>query len=171
MAEFYVVNSLNNKKAVKFNITLRYVVPTNTEGDHKWILEIGTTEPDKNGNKISAKKIYLTNLDNIDEVIESNVNELCKLINWEPFVADKKAPFINYYSPHDGSINVPIFSIIEVIIKDSLPSAGIDLSNMKVIFDNGMQKFDITSAIEIEGDAYEYKLKWAPTRVVYSTYD
>jgi len=171
MAEFYVKHSLNDKKAVKFNITLRYIVPTNSEGDHKWVLEIGTTELDRNGDQIGAKKIYLTSLNNIDEVIEQNINELCRLIDWGPFVIDKRAPFIKYYSPSDGSSDVPIVSMVEIVIKDNLPSAGIDLSNMKVFFDNGMQKFDITNEVEIEGDAYEYKLKWAPKRIVYSTYD
>ena len=171
MAEFYVKHSLNDRKIVKFNITLRYVVPVKERGDHKWVLEIGTTQLDKDGNKILPKKIYLTNLDNLDEVIETNVAQLCELIDWGPFVEDRKTPNIKSYSPLDGSTNVPIVSVVECVIEDKLPSAGIDLSNLKVIFDNGMQKFDITNAIEIEGDAYEYKLKWAPTRVVYSTYD
>jgi len=171
MAEFYVVNSLNNKKAVKFNITLRYVVPTNAEGDHKWVLEVGTTEPDKNGDKLPSKKIYLTDLNNIDEVIENNVNQMCELIDWSPFIEDKSPPFIESYTPLNGATNVSIISAVECIIKEQLPSAGIDLSGMKVMFNNGMAEFDITNEIEIEGDAYEYKLRWVPKRIVYSTYN
>ncbi len=70
MAEFYVHNSLNPNKVVKFNITLRYFVIKGERGEHMWVLEIGTTHLDAGGNDISAAKIHTISADNLDEVIE-----------------------------------------------------------------------------------------------------
>ena len=169
MANFYVKNSLGNL-TVKFNITLRYFVIKGEKGDHKWTLEIGTTHEDINGNDISAKKIHNISAENLDEVIESALADLCKQISWAPLVADKQAPFIDNFSPSGN--NVPITSNVEITIKDKLPSAGIDISNMKVVLDNGVVNFNITSEVEVV-DAYynEYKLRWIPLLRVYNTYD
>jgi hypothetical protein len=168
MANFYVRNSLGNL-TVKFNITLRYFVIKGEEGEHMWVLEIGTTHKDVNGDPISAKKIHNIAAENLDDVIETALADLCTQIDWSPFADDKRAPFIDYFSPV-GS-NVSIASNIDVVIKDRLLSAGIDLSNMKVILNNSMQDFDITSEVIVEGDAYEYRLKWITPLRVYDTYD
>lgn len=170
MAEFYVRHSLNSKKTIKFNVTLRYLVPAGEHGDHKWVLEIGTTYSGSSGDSIVPKKIYLTSLNNLDEVIEYNTIELCKQIDWGPFVDDKDAPYVYSSYPSDGASNVPITSSVEIIIKELLPSSGIDLSNMKVTLNNGMTNIDITSDIDVGGDPYEYSIKWAPSKVVYDTY-
>jgi hypothetical protein len=169
MAEFYVKNSLGNL-TVKFNISLRYFVIKGEEGEHLWTLEIGTTHEDINGNDISAKKIHNISAGNLDEVIEGALADLCSQIDWTPLVADKGAPFVDNFSP-SGS-DVPITSDVNIILKDKLPSAGIDLSNMKVILNNSTQDFDITSEVEVI-DAYynEYKLKWTTPLRVYNTYD
>jgi len=169
MAEFYVKNSLNDSKAVKFNITLRYFVLLHARGDHKWVLEIGTTHLDKDGNSIPAKKIYLISLDNVDEIIEQAVSEMCESIDWSPFVEDKKPPYVFSYFPNTQ--NVGIESSVNIILKEVLPSAGIDLSSLKIILNNGMVNLDITSEAIITGDPYEYELKWSPTIRVYDTYD
>jgi hypothetical protein len=169
MAEFYVKNSLGNL-TVKFNISLRYFVIKGEEGEHLWTLEIGTTHEDINGNDISAKKIHNISAGNLDEVIESALADLCSQIDWSPLVVDKGAPFVDNFSPSGN--NIPITSDVRIIIKDKLPSAGIDLSNMKIILNNSDQDFDITSEVEVV-DAYynEYKLRWIPLLRVYNTYD
>jgi hypothetical protein len=169
MAEFYVKNSLGNL-TVKFNISLRYFVIKGEEGEHLWTLEIGTTHEDINGNDISAKKIHNISAGNLDEVIEGALADLCSQIDWSPLVADKRAPFVDNFSPSGSS--VPITSNVEIIIKDKLPSAGIDLSNMKIILNNSDQDFDITSEVEVV-DAYynEYRLRWITPLKVYDTYD
>jgi len=169
MAELYVTNSLGNL-TVKFNISLRYFVVKGEEGEHLWTIEIGTTHEDISGDSISAKKIHNVVAKNLDEVIESALADLCSQIDWSPLVEDKRAPFIDNFSPSGGDI--PITANIEIVIKDKLPSAGIDISNMKVILNNSMQDFDITSEVEVV-DAYynEYKLRWSPPLRVYNTYD
>ena len=170
MAEFFVRHTLNYNKTVRFNITLRYFVIKGEEGEHMWTFEIGTTHEDMNGDSISSKKVHNISAENLDEVIETALADLCSQIDWTPLVDDKEAPLVDDFLP-TGS-NVPIGSNIRIIIKDGLPSAGIDLSNMKIILNNGMQNFDITSEVETV-DAYynEYELKWVTPLRVYETYD
>jgi len=171
MAEFYVRNSLNLNKAVKFNITLRYYVIKGIKGEHVWTLEIGTTYPDINGDTIFAKRINNISFDNFDDVIESGLAELCAQIDWSPLIQDKEPPFVENASPLDGEVGVDINSNINIALKDGLPSAGIDLSDMKITLNNSTMDFDITSEIELDGDPYRYDLKWRPPLRVYDTYD
>jgi len=170
MAEFFVRHTLNYNKTVRFNITLRYFVIKGEEGDHMWTLEIGTTHEDVNGDSISAKKIHNISAENLDEVIETALADLCSQIDWTPLVDDNEAPLVDSFLPTGDEVSIG--SDIRIIIRDELPSAGIDLSNMKIILNNSMVDFDITSEVET-ADAYynEYELKWVPPLRVYSTYD
>jgi hypothetical protein len=65
---------------------------------------------------------------------------------------------------------VSIGSNISLVLKDYLPSAGIDLSNAKVVLNNSMTDFDITSEVQVEGDPYEYTIRWNTPMRVYSRY-
>lgn len=170
MADFYVRNSLSLTKSVKFNITLRYLVSKGDRGEHVWLLEIGTTYPDASGNPIPARKIHRISVDNLDQLIEDNVAEMCALIDWSPLVDDKKAPYVTEVIPSD-STDVSIESNVYFTIVEDLPAAGIDLSGVKVTLNNGTTEFDITGEIESAGDPYEYELKWTPPLRVYSTYE
>lgn len=170
MAEFYVRNSLNINKAVKFNITLRYFVIKGGMGEHFWILEIGTTHLDANDEPIVAKKIHNISAAELDNVIEEATAELCSLIDWTPLVDDKEAPYVDSIVPANGS-TVSIGYNVVAVLKDHLPSAGIDLSSLKVILNNSMQDFDITGAVEVTGDPYQYELRWETPLRVYSRYD
>jgi len=171
MAEFYVRNSLNYEKAVKFNLTLRYFVPKGYYGDHKWVLEIGTTYPDINGDRIIAKKIYNISAENLDQIIEEGVADLCSQIDWSPLVQDKEKPYVDSTTPEDGDTDVSIMTDVYVDIKDDLPSAGIDLSNMVVTLNNSMTTFDITNEVSIDGDPYVFNLRWTPPIRVFDTYE
>lgn len=170
MAEFFVHNSLSRSKAVKFNMTLRYFVVKDEEGEHMWTLEIGTKYPDKDGNTLPSKRIHRVNVLTLDEAIEDAVAELCSQIDWEPLADDVEPPYVAYNSITDGA-TVPIDSFMQLVIQDELLSAGIDLSDMKVIINNSMVDFDITDEVTIEGDPYEYKLEWRPPMIVKSRYE
>ena len=170
MAEFYVYNSLNPSKTVRFNITLRYFVIVGERGRHMWVLEIGTTHPDINGDDISAAKIHTISANNFDAVIENAVSSLCAQIDWSPLSDDSIAPYVDIATPLDGT-TVPIQSDVYIKIKDKLPSSGIDLSTMKVILNTGETDFDITSEVTTEGDPYEYELYWSPPLRVYERYE
>lgn len=169
MASFFVINSLNYSKAVKFNITLRYFVVLGEQGEHKWVLEIGTTYKDASGNDIPSKKINNISTENLDIIIEEAVADMCSNIDWSPLVADKSVPYVDSYYPEGGSVSIG--SNIFMVIKDKLPSAGIDVSNMNITLNNSMQDFDITSDVNVTGDPYEYTLRWNPLLRVYSRYD
>lgn len=169
MTDFFVHHSLNITKSVKFNLTLRYFIPKSARGDHKWILEIGTTHLDMNGKPIQAVKIHDINAENLDSIIEEALSGMCAQIDWSPFVSDPDAPFVDEVRPKNNEI-VPIGSNIFVRIKENLPAAGIDLSDIKVILNNGVTDFDITGEVKITGDPYQYELTWIPSSRVYDIY-
>jgi hypothetical protein len=166
--EVYVKNSLNYTKAVKFNISLRYFVIKGEKGEHFWTLDVGTTHSGTGGVEMS-RKIHNVSVEDLDEAIEQALSELSSYIDWTPTVLDKESPYVHEFSPIGNDVSIG--SQVLVTLKEDLPSAGMDLSNMRVTFDNGAQEFDITSEVDITGDPYVYKLKWLPERRVYDTYD
>ena len=170
MAEFFVQNSLNDKLAVKFNMTLRYFALSSSEGDHKWTLEIGTTYPDVAGNSIPPQRVHGIDAINFDEVIEEATAEICAVIDWGELERDVKAPFVSFNSIEDGS-TVPIDSFMKLVISDELLSAGINISEMKIILNNSMVDFDITDEVSVTGDPYEYTLQWRPPMIVKGRYE
>lgn len=171
ISEFYVYNSLNPNKVVKFNITFRYFVIKGVEGEHVWTLEIGTTYLDSNGNSISPARVHNISVEDFDEVIENALITLCSQIDWSPLSNDITAPKVSYVFPYDGESEVNIGRDIYITIVDDLPTAGIDLSEMKIVLNNETQDFDITSEVNIEGDPYEYNLRWVTPLRVYSRYN
>lgn len=170
MAEFFVHNSLNPNKSVKFNITFRYFVIKNEKGEYMWTLEIGTTHLDINGAGISAVGVHDVSVTNFNNVIEGALSELCAQIDWSPLSNDRTPPYVDIAVPVDGA-TVPIESNVYIKLKDKLPSSGIDLSNMKLFFRWGDMKVDIIGEVEISGDPYSYNIKWDPKLRVYDTYD
>ncbi len=171
MAEFYVHNSLNPNKVVKFNITFRYFVIKGTRGEYMWTLEIGTTHPDINGDSISPARVHNISAEDVNEIIEEALAGLCAQVDWTPLMVDRYAPHVDYTNPIDGETDASLGTIVTIRLKDRLPSAGIDLSNMKIILNNEVQDFDITSEVTIEGDPYEYILRWEPELRVQSRYE
>lgn len=170
MAEFFVHNSLNPNKSVKFNITFRYFVIKGENGEHMWTLEIGTTHPDINGDDISAARAHKISASNFNNVIEDALVSLCAQIDWGPLSIDRSAPYVDIATPADGT-TVPIESNVHIKIKDKLPSSGIDLSAAKIILHAGSTDFDITSEVTTDGDPYEYDLYWSPALRMYRRYE
>lgn len=169
MAEIFVRNSLNSRKAVRFITTIKQFVLTGTDGDHKWVLEVGTTHPDADGNPIPPRYVNLITLDNLNEEAEKLISSMCELIDWSVLEGDKQPPYIVSAIPTDGS-ETAISSNIEIVLKDKIPSSGIDMSNATIKIHNGTQEFDITNEVEIDGDPYEYKLTWKPALRVHRRY-
>ena len=168
MADLYVSNSLSNL-TVKFTITLRYFVLKGEEGDHRWVFEIGTTHRDINGDIIPSRKVNLLSHNNLDEVIEDNLAVLCTQIDWSPFVGDNDPPYTSHFSPVGD--DVEIGSNVHFTLKEQTPAAGIDISSVKVYFDNGLKEFDITNEVIVTGDPYEYSFEWEPAKRIYSRYN
>lgn len=156
MAEFIVRNSLNPYKAVKFGITTRQVVPKENKGEPLWVIEVATDEPTISGGVIPPVYINLRALDNLDKEIQEATAIIASQIDWAPLIDDSTPPFVLSSYPEDGVVSIE--SSIEFMIKDHLPSSGLDLDSIKMTV-NG---FDVTSELEFSGDGYEQGIKWKP---------
>lgn len=168
MAQILVRNSLNSKKAVQFNINVKQFTTTKSKGDPKWLLEVATTYLDKDGYNIRPRLTHLTNLSTLDFEIEKSISSMCSEIDWAVLEKDKEAPYVTYFLPNSDITNIS--SNLYVVIKDSLPSSGIDLSDIKITLNNGYTDFDITNEVTVKGDPYEYTLSWEPDLRVYKEY-
>jgi len=168
MANIFVKHSLSDRVSIKFNITLTRFVLKASDGDQKWLLEIGTTHPDADGNSILPKYIYLTTLSTLDAEIEKAVAEMCELIDWGTLAEDEFPPYVSSHTPSKAVVS--IHTPVSVVLKESLPSSGMDLSDIKITINNGTTLFDITDEVVISGDPYEYKLDWHPPKKVFSRY-
>lgn len=166
MAYFFVRDSLNPYKVVKFSITFQQQTLKGWEGEHLWTAEINTLEPTVSGVDMRSRYLHLRTLNNLDEEIEKAVNEICAEINWEPRLGDTRGPYVESSFPSQGSTGVDIDSSVQLAVKESLPSAGIDINSIQADI-NG---YDVTSELDITGDPYEYTVKWKPSVVVRGTY-
>lgn len=162
MAYFLVRDSLNPYKVVKFSITLQQQILKGWEGEPVWTAEINTLEPTISGSVMRSRYIHLRTLDNLDQEIEKITAEMCQEIDWTPRIPDHRSPYVVYASPYQSQTGVDIDSRVEIRIKESLPSAGIDIGSIEAEI-NGV---DITSELEITGDPYEYVVKWKPSSII-----
>lgn len=170
MAHIYVKNSLSNLKAAKVDLNLPMFVTTDSNGEPIWVLEVATTYPSVSGTRIRPSYINkVTSFEELDSAVAEAVSEIASQIDWLPLVDDTDAPYIDDYRP-EGS-NVSIGSNVFIGIREDAPTAGIDLSEMEVTIDNGEVEFDITSECEVDGNPFEYFLKWAPPDRIYKRYD
>lgn len=171
MAHIFVKNSLSNLKAAKLNLNLPVYVTTDSNGDPIWLLEVATTYPSISGTKIRPSYINkATSFEDLDSAVAEAVSEIAKQIDWLPLSDDVDAPYVSKFNPKEGD-NVSIGSNIFINIKETAPSAGIDLSDMALIIDVGSAEFDITSECEINGNPFEYTIKWEPPMRVYKRYE
>ena len=161
MAQFLIRNSLNSQKVVKCGITFEQVTPKNLEGEPIWVVELATDEPHKNGGSISPVFINLTTLSNLDAEVKQAVETISDQIDWTPLELDERPPFVDSVLPTSYEVDMDTF--IEIVIKEVLPSAGIDIDSIQMTIND----FDVTSELEITGDPYEYTLKWQPFMRVY----
>jgi len=162
MAQFLIRNSLNPQKVVSCGITFEQLTPKNYEGEPRWVIELATDEPHKDGGSIPPEYINLTSLDNLDQEIEKAVEIISAKIDWTPLEEDLRAPFVESCSPSEYEVDIE--SRIEIILKEVLPAAGIDISSINMTIND----FDVTNELVITGDPYEYTLKWNPFMRVYS---
>ena len=163
MAQFLIRDSLNPQKVVNCGITFEQVTPRDYEGEPIWVVELATDEPHKNGGAIPPEYINLTSLDNLDLEIEKAVENISDQIDWTPLEEDTRAPLVDSVYPTTYEVTMDAF--IEMIIKDLLPSAGIDIDSIQMTIND----FDVTDDLTITGDPYEYKLVWKPPIRVYES--
>jgi hypothetical protein len=156
MAQFLLRNSLNPQKVIKCGITFNQVVPKGGEGEAIWVVEIATDEPHKDGGDIPPEFINLTTLENLDQEIEKAVGILSTKVDWTPLEDDVRPPLVE--SCYPSGYNASIESVVEIVLKDILPAAGIDISSIQATIND----VDVTTDLEISGDPYEYTVKWRP---------
>ena len=161
MAELFVKHSLNPRKVAKFNLNLKnYVLKGEEDLGYQWVLEIGTTTLSATNEKLKPSYVHRITEENIEKEIELAVAKLCNLIDWSEFDEDKYPPILNSFYP--DNITIKPKTAIKVNVIEVAPTAGIDLSDMTVILNNGDVDFDITSELLISGDPYDYTLTWLP---------
>lgn len=167
MAYFHVRDSLNPYKVVKFSITLNQYALKGWAGDNVWTAEINTLEPSTtvSGGEMRSRFIHLRTLENLDEEIEKVANDMCQEIDWQPRIQDVYSPYIEDYFPSRNATNVDIDSRVSITVKESLPSAGININSIEATV-NGV---DVTSELQTTGNPYEYTIKWKPSLVVRET--
>jgi hypothetical protein len=137
-------------------ITYRQVVPKGEEGEAVWVIEVATTASGIHSEVIPSEFIHATDLNYLEDEITEAVERLSAQIDWSPLIDDNRNPYVDSVLPSD--YEVPLETSVEVVIKDPLPSAGIDISSITMTVDG----FDVTSELDISGDPYEYKVKWSP---------
>ena len=158
MANYLLRNSLNPSKVVSCTITFRQFIDKNSnDGELRWIIEIITTEPSKNGGKIVPVYINYTSKTNLDLEIKKATEAISRQIDWEPVVGDLRPPFVSYCSIEEGG-TASIDSDLVFTIEDIFPAAGIDPNSIRITA-NGM---DVTDRLKIEGDPYKYDVRWTP---------
>lgn len=161
LAHILVKNSLNTSKAAKIDVNFPIYITTDSEGDPIWLLEVATTYSSVSGTDI--KPIYInkvTAYEDLDEPIADAVSEIASQIDWLPLTEDKDPPYVDEYIPEGESVS--LMSNIFIKIKENAPSAGINLSDVEVLINNGSEEFDITEECKIEGNPFEYEIRWMP---------
>jgi hypothetical protein len=170
VAELFLHHALSDKKSVKVNITLGQIVPKDADGDTVWILSLGTTTSGTGTNSfVVPYRIHKINATDVDDALEQALVYLYKQIDWEPLSVDVTPPYIYTTVPEDNS-DIDISTYVEIKIRDDYMTSGVDMSNMKVILNNGSVDFDITSEVNISGDLYEKILRWDPPERIKSRY-
>lgn len=167
MAEYLLRNTLNPNKVIKCTITFRQIVNKGEDGEPVWLIEIGTIEPHKDGGKIPPIFIHYTSSSNLDAAIKKATESIAEQVNWESLVLDLRPPFVIYSYPEVNRANsVGIHTNVIIDIQDILPAAGIDPDSIEVIIND----INVSDEISLEGDPYQYRIRWDPKVRVYDYY-
>lgn len=166
MGEYLLRNSLNPGKVVKCAITFRQLVNKNEDGELVWLIQINTLEPHKDGGVIPPLFIHYTSSNNLDDAIKDATQTISKQIDWGALNTDLRPPFVTYNYPYITHSVVGIYSSVTIDITDVLPSAGIDPDSIEVIIND----MDVTGEIKLDGDPYQYRVRWDPKVRVYDYY-
>jgi hypothetical protein len=172
MADLYVKNNLNPHKSVRFCVNIQKFVDKENDGEAKYYLEIGTThegiytEGDNatysGVDYVKIRPGYLDKIQNatIDEEFSKILGKLSAYIDWSPLMTDTTAPYMAHMEPLGEDVS--IYANVRFTITDDIPTTGIDLTDMQIILDNGVQEFDITNECTIQGNPFTYEFTWRP---------
>ena len=146
MANFYVTNSLYPSNPQLFTITIKQIVKKtgepNTEfnrdnrGELYWEVCIATSGVTAAGAPVPWKWVDIKGSEEtVHALISNKINEMCSDIDWTQqgeytIEQDNRAPYITEQYPSPGQTDVPLGSSIHFVIKDFLPSVGIDINTL-----------------------------------------
>ena len=171
MATIIVKNSLNSSLTVKMDVNLHQLYSKSGVVNPAWMLGVATTVPSVSGAAIAPKYINLAEeFNSVDLAIADSVGKIASNIDWGDLVVDKDAPYVSSNAPKSEN-TISIESNVYIDIKDDIPSAGIDLTNLNIKINNGTSEFDVTAECLVEGDPFCYTIKWSPPSRNYCTYD
>jgi len=158
MAEVIIQNLRNLDQIVSVMVTIRKtIIPEHSGGGTMWIIEASTDEPDANGDLIPPVRLWSSSYDTLTEDINSIINELAQKVNWD-YEPDYEPPEIKSHWPISGATGISVDTNIRINITEDAPSAGIDLSSIRV----RVKGFDLTSQVSIEGDVRSCSVSLTP---------
>jgi len=172
MSVILVKNSLNSSMTVRMDVNIHQLYKAAGEVNPVWLLGVETTATTVSGFSIRpafADVVY--SADNVDSFIADSISKIASQVDWGELEADSDPPYVSETVPKDIDGSVPIESNVYIDIKDNIPSAGIDLTNLNVKINNGTKEFDITNDCSIDGNPFSYTIKWSPKFRNYCTYN
>ena len=171
MAEILVKNSLNNNLTVKMDVNLHKFSLKGSSDNSVWMLGVATTAPSLSGLSIPPEYVNLTDgFNTVDSALTGGVSKIAANIDWGELSDDNESPYVVSNLPESDN-TVSIESNVYIDIKDDVPSAGIDLTDLTVKINTGTSEFDVTDKCLIEGNPFCYQIKWSPPARNYCVYD
>lgn len=173
MASFYVSHHEYPRNPKLFTVNVELVVKRvgepNTQfyykmrGEEFWELYVGVDAVDASGDDVPPfwADVVTTEAD-VETLVADKVEELCALIDWSnegefaPEV-DTTGPILVSATPVDGSTDVEITSKINVVIKEPLPSSGMDISTLT------FKVKGIAVTPTVTGHPYKYTIEFSPS--------
>lgn len=158
MAEVLVQNMRNPDEVISVMVTLKQmIIATDGSMDRKWVLEASTNSTDANGDLVYPEVMYLSNRDTLSDDIQDLISNLCAKVGWT-YEPDYDPPQIIGHWPLADDDNVPVTTDIVINLAEPPPSAGIDLSSIKLT----VKGFDLTDQATIKGDIHSCSIVVTP---------
>ena len=175
MANFYITHHFYPDNPQFFTINISQVVKIEGEpdtdfhedhrGEHYWEISIYTTAIDVSGESLDASWIdEFEDEDAIDVAVAGKLEYICSLIDWSSAgefdeQMSTNVPFISSQSPASNETDVVIWSTMRVVIKENLPSSGLDIDTL--VF----KVKGIEVSPTVVGNPYEYVVTYSPQRL------
>jgi len=159
-----VFNSLapRGKKIIVTGILEQVDLQETVDGEVIWILRLVTNFFKSDGTLATPVYVVEVTEDTLSEEIRKGISEIASQIEWDNIEEDSKPPHIVSMSPSPSEENVNIHSNVQVRLRDSFPTVGIDPATIKLKV-NGI---DVTSELDIKGVDNEFLVTWVPQIVL-----
>jgi hypothetical protein len=148
MADIFIQNLRNPDQTITATVTIRRLINQDTTLGHGvWALQITTSQLTTDGSLIPPVIREVISYDDLTSVIGDMINEMSAQVPWD-YLADSEPPIIGKHFPTDNDTNVSVETSIQIWISENIPSAGLDLSSIRV----KVKGFDLTNQLLVEGD-------------------